>query len=364
MAGCYNFMEEKVTTERKRWFSEQLLAWNSAENQREMPWKGEKNPYRVWMSEIILQQTRVEQGKAYYEKFISRYPDIAALATADDEEVLKLWEGLGYYSRCRNMISAAREIQNKFSGRFPDDINEILSLPGVGSYTAAAITSFAFDQPHAVLDGNVFRVLSRFFGLFSPIDAPAGRKIFEELSTDLLHNHPPALYNQAIMDFGATICKPRRPLCAECPLAAKCVALTLDKVADLPVKIKKLKRKTRWFNFLIIINSGKVLLEKRGPKDIWEDLYQFPMVESAEVPNAGHWILPGFVQPGNRKEPRFLFQHTQQLTHQTIHGRFFVLKTNIVAETAGMWVEIGDIKQFPFPRMIARILSDHHLWTA
>ncbi len=358
MAGNYNFMHGMANSSLKKWFVGKLLSWNSTDNQREMPWKGEKNPYRVWMSEIILQQTRVEQGRAYYERFITQYPEVSSLAMAEDQSVFKLWEGLGYYSRCRNMLAAARRIHDKLDGKFPDKIEDIKALPGVGSYTAAAIASFAYDQPHAVLDGNVFRVLSRFFDIEEPIDTSAGKALFTKLSDALLPRTRSAEYNQAIMDFGATICKPRSPLCEECPLQEKCKALALGRTQQLPVKSRKAVRKDRFFNFLILSCSGKVPVEKRIGKDIWENLYQFPLVESQHVPNLGDWkIKPD--ENANCKKPAFLFQHVQQLSHQNIHGRFFALECKPVEIPEGMqWVKISELKTLPFPRMITRILAD------
>jgi len=212
-------------------------------NNRAMPWKGEKDAYKIWLSEIILQQTRVEQGWDYYNRFIERFPQIQLLADAKDEEVFKLWEGLGYYSRCKNLLATARFITQEKRGIFPSAYKDILHLKGVGPYTAAAIASFAFNLPHAVVDGNVSRVLSRFFGIATPIDSTAGKQEFTALAQALLDQQSPGIYNQAIMDFGATICKPQLPLCADCPLQAECTAFQTGKISDLPVKEKKLQKK-------------------------------------------------------------------------------------------------------------------------
>ena len=359
MPDFYIFMEERVKSENKKWFRKQLMSWNSTENHRDMPWKGERNPYRVWMSEIILQQTRVEQGKAYYERFINQYPDAASLAEAPEESVFKLWEGLGYYSRCKNMISAAREIQTDYGGKFPDDFANIRALPGVGPYTAAAIASFAFDQPHAVVDGNVYRVLSRFFGIAEAIDTTAGKKYFKNLSDELLDVKQPARYNQAIMDLGATVCKPRQPLCKSCPVNSGCFAFRKNKIDLLPVKSKKLVKKSRWFNFLILMSEGRVLVEKRTSKDIWENLYQFPLVEAEKLPVHENWNIDELAAAKIENKITFLFQHTQQLTHQTINGRFFTLQCDAGSFASGeRWVRIEDLKTLPFPRMITRILPD------
>lgn len=204
-----------------------------------MPWKGEKDPYKIWLSEIILQQTRVEQGLSYYNNFIKTFPDIQQLAKAKDEKIFKLWEGLGYYTRCRNLIASARFVAKEKKGKFPDSYEEIKALKGVGPYTAAAISSFAFNLPHAVVDGNVFRVLARVFGIDKPTDTTEGKKYFTQLAEELLDKKRPGLYNQAIMDFGAMICKPASPLCATCCFKKHCIAFQRDRINELPVKEKK-----------------------------------------------------------------------------------------------------------------------------
>jgi len=245
-----------------------LLQWNSYLNTRQMPWKGEKDPYKIWLSEIILQQTRVEQGWKYYEKFITLFPDINKLAAAKDEKIYKLWEGLGYYSRCKNLIETARFISKKLKGKFPDTFEDILSLKGVGNYTASAVASFAYDLPHAVVDGNVFRVLSRVFGIKKPIDSTEGKKLFSQLAFELLDKKRPGIYNQALMDFGAVICKPQNPLCHSCVLKDHCFAYKKGLVNKLPVKEKKIKITTRWFNYLVIGYNDKIYIHKRTSNDI------------------------------------------------------------------------------------------------
>src|SRR5258705_4088207 len=223
-------------------FSRILMAWNRKKNKREMPWKGEKDPYKIWLSEIILQQTRVEQGLKYYENFIMAFPTIEKLAKAKEERVYKLWEGLGYYSRCKNLMITARNIVNNYNGKFPDDYEQIIKLKGIGPYTASAIASFAFDQPFAVVDGNVFRVLARVFGIKKAIDLPDGKRHFNDLAGRLLDKKNPGIYNQAIMDFGATVCKPI-PNCTHCPFNKVCKARLNDSIEELPIKLKKLSVK-------------------------------------------------------------------------------------------------------------------------
>ena len=221
-------------------FSKSLLKWNQTENSRQMPWKGETNPYRIWISEIILQQTRVQQGLEYYNRFIAAFPDIKSLANADEKVVYKYWEGLGYYSRCKNLMATAKFIHNELNDKFPEKFEDILALKGIGNYTASAISSFAFNQPYSVLDGNVFRVLSRFFGKEIPINTTEGKKFYGELAQSLLDKSQPGKYNQALMDFGAVVCKPIAPLCLQCPLRKKCLAFLENKVNMLPVNTKKI----------------------------------------------------------------------------------------------------------------------------
>ena len=237
-------------------FTQILLNWHENENDRTMPWKGEKNPYKIWLSEIILQQTRVDQGMNYYLEFINKYPTVTDLALANDDDVFKLWEGLGYYSRCKNMLISARQIVNEYNGVFPADYDSILKLKGVGPYTAAAIASFAYDLPHAVLDGNVFRVLARYFGISTPIDGSEGKVYFAQLAKQLLHEGASASYNQAIMDFGATICTPKLPLCSVCVFNQQCEAFFNKKVQELPVKAKK--RRNGKDGFIIYWQNMKI----------------------------------------------------------------------------------------------------------
>ncbi len=310
-------------------FTQSLLKWDKEENSREMPWKGEKDPYRIWLSEIILQQTRVEQGLAYYNRFIKNYPTIQKLALAPEKDVFKLWEGLGYYNRCKNLIATAKYISTELKGLFPADYESILQQKGIGPYTAAAIASFAFNLPHAVLDGNVMRVLARFFGIKTPIDSNEGKKLFVELAGKLLNKNAAAVYNQAIMDFGATVCKPQLPLCSKCILADKCIACLLDSVNEYPVKSKKLIKKHRWFYYLLAESKGKFLVRKRQSKDIWQNLHEFFLFEAVSQLSLEEIIaLPEFKKVAGEKAELLHVSKTykQQLTHQTIHGSFIHIK--------------------------------------
>jgi A/G-specific adenine glycosylase len=260
--------------------AERLLAWYER-HRRELPWRETTDPYRIWISEVILQQTRVAQGTDYYHRFVERFPDVRSLAEAPTGEVLRLWQGLGYYSRARNLHAAAQAVMSRFEGRFPQTYDEIRSLPGVGDYTAAAIASFAFGLPHAAIDGNVYRWLSRLYGIELPIDMSAGKKQFAELAASLIDRRRPGLFNQAAMEFGALQCTPRSPDCGVCPFSDRCLALAVGTVDKLPVKKAKVEVKSRWFNYLVIRCNGRILLRQRAPGDIWEGLYEYPLIETS-----------------------------------------------------------------------------------
>jgi A/G-specific adenine glycosylase len=350
----------------KKYFSKQLLRWNKMQNKRAMPWKGEKNPYRIWLSEIILQQTRVEQGWNYYNRFVSTFPNIKKLAAAPEEKVFKLWEGLGYYTRCKNLIATAKFIANDKQGKFPDTYEEILSLKGVGPYTAAAIASFAFNLPHAVVDGNVFRVLSRFFGIDTPTDSTTGKKLFTELAEELLDKKLPGIYNQAIMDFGAVICKPQNPLCTVCPLKTSCTALLEEKVNILPVKSGKLIKKERWLCYLIVEYNGKIYVRKRGPKEIWENLYEFVLLETDKAFSFEEIInSTSFRNITGKNKAAILHvskMYKQQLTHQSIYGNFIQLKVNNEPPLKDYKaVTYKQLNKLPFPKFITGYLAENEL---
>lgn len=345
-------------------FSATLLHWHREQNTRSMPWKGEKDPYRIWLSEIILQQTRVEQGLAYYERFTSTYPRITDLAAAPDTAVLKLWEGLGYYSRCRNLIATARIVTDQYQERFPDSYNDILSLKGIGPYTAAAIASFAFNLPHAVLDGNVFRVLSRIFGIDTPIDSTAGKKEFATLAQQLLDKEHPALYNQAIMDFGAVVCKPAQPLCTACVFNHQCRAFLENRISSLPVKEKKIRIRKRQFNYLVLHYKDQWLIRQRIARDIWQQLYDFPLIETetdspyAQIVAAAE--KDGLI-PENTEVLEASGQYNQQLSHQLVTARFIHLRITrkTPAPDGSEWVARRNLSEFPFPRLIRQYLDDY-----
>lgn len=348
-------------------FTKKLLAW-FGKNHRPMPWKGEKNPYLVWLSEIILQQTRVAQGLPYFERFKAAYPTITDLANAPEDEVLKLWEGLGYYSRARNLHFTAKDIRDNYEGVFPTEYEDILKLKGVGTYTAAAIASFAYDQPYAVLDGNVFRVLSRYLGIKEPIDTTTGKKIFTKLSQELLAKKRPADYNQAIMDFGATQCVPTNPNCKICPLVKSCVAHKEGWINELPIKSKKLKKRSRFFHYLIINNGNKIWIRKRTEKDIWQGLYEFPLLETDKLLERKTLKRNKEYQkiiPSEAVITRVSTPFKQQLTHQRINALFIEITLETpLSEMPEDWVNISreDLKIYAFPRIIDLYLQDKSLY--
>ncbi len=323
-----------------------------------MPWKGEKDPYKIWLSEIILQQTRVEQGLAYYNNFIKTFPTIHQLARAKDEKVFKLWEGLGYYSRCRNLLVTARFISKELKGKFPDSYESIKLLKGVGPYTAAAIASFAYNLPHAVVDGNVFRVLARVFGISKAIDSTDGKKHFTALAEELLDKKQPGLYNQAIMDFGAVVCKPAAPLCDSCVFKKDCYAFQHNKVGELPVKEKKISIKKRWFYYLVMEYKNAIAIRQRTDKDIWHSLYEFPLIEVAAASSVND-ILKQAVKENWLKAKGYSVRtlsplYKQQLSHQFISGQFILLtlKTRPANDGNWQWIARKDLQRYAFPRML------------
>lgn len=263
-------------------FSKHIIEWYK-ENQRALPWRLSADPYKIWLSEVILQQTRVAQGLPYYIRFVEIFPTVFHLAQASQEKVLKLWQGLGYYSRARNLHQAAKTVVNQYNGVFPDTYKELKKLKGVGDYTASAVASMCFDEPVAVLDGNVFRVLSRFFGIDLPINTTAGKKVFKTKAEQGLNRKTPGQYNQAIMEFGALQCKPKKPHCVSCPLQKECVAFQQGKTDKLPVKLKKTKVRKRYLNYMVFVNAEKkTILQQRLGRGIWKNLYEFPLLETEE----------------------------------------------------------------------------------
>jgi A/G-specific adenine glycosylase len=347
-------------------FTNLLIKWNSEQNRRIMPWKGEKDPYKIWLSEIILQQTRVDQGMEYYRRFIETFPTVLELSNAPEKTVYKLWEGLGYYNRCKNLMATARDIALNRNGKFPGEFEELKKLKGIGPYTAAAISSFAFNKPHAVVDGNVFRVLARVFGIKKQIDTTEGRNFFNDLAGKLLDKSQPAVYNQAIMDFGATVCTPQ-PACSNCPLTKYCKAFKEGMIDNLPVKAKKSPAQKRWFSYLVTDYDGKLGIEQRKEKEIWQNLFQFSLIETKSE-KSDKYILAQAVQNRmlSKKSYRVIDiseSYRQQLSHQTIYGKFYRIKLidPPINNKQLIWVSPSSLKNFPFPKLINQYLQDNHV---
>ncbi|MEO5781793.1 MAG: A/G-specific adenine glycosylase [Ginsengibacter sp.] len=346
----------------KKFFTKELLRWNKYDNDRVMPWKYEKDPYKIWISEIILQQTRVSQGLEYYNRFIKRFPAAKSIAIAPEHEVFKLWEGLGYYTRCKNIIASAKYISEELHGKFPKMYEDILKLKGVGSYTASAIASFAYNLPYAVLDGNVFRVLSRYFAIATPVDKLQGKKFYGDLANELLHKKIPGVYNQSIMDFGATICKPV-PLCDVCPLKSRCEAYLQGIQLQFPVKEKVILKKGRWLYYLMVSYRNKFYVRKREEKDIWQNLYEFILIERPKPTTTKKLIasekFSSIFFDRNYKIESISEVYKQQLTHQTINGQFINIsvKSPLDLNTYQL-ISPGKIEQLAFPKFITTYLKD------
>jgi len=263
-------------------FSDELLQWYQ-KNKRELPWRHTADAYVIWLSEIILQQTRVEQGLPYFNRFLEKYPDVASFAAAHEDDILKLWQGLGYYSRGRNMLKTARMVQEQHNGKFPQRYEQLIKLKGIGEYTASAIASFSTNEAKAVVDGNVYRVIARYFGISEPINSTKGKKIFQQTANDLLNKKHPGLHNQAMMEFGATLCKPKNPACGICLVRQGCYAFLHNAVTSLPVKLNKIKVRERYFNYFLITDAHNILMNKRDERDIWANMYDLPLIETSSL---------------------------------------------------------------------------------
>jgi A/G-specific adenine glycosylase len=345
-------------------FSTHILEWYKRFG-RQLPWRDSRDPYCIWLSEIILQQTRIDQGMAYYHRFLEAFPSVDLLAQANEDKILRLWQGLGYYSRARNLHRAAKMVVNEFDGNFPKDFKQLLMLPGVGPYTAAAIASIAFNLPYAVVDGNVYRVLSRYFGIETPINSGAGIKEFQQLADELLPAHQAGAYNQGLMDFGSLVCKPFQPECASCELAGSCVALKRDSVAQLPVKQGKTKIRERFLIFSILTDEhGTTLIGKRGTNDIWAGLFQFPMIEAGSRQSLEDFAqLEEFRAFSANKRFR-ITKISSVVKHILSHQRLFIRFVHI--ETAKLphienyqAIASEDIHLMAMPRAITRYLEEH-----
>ena len=359
----------QVTSDLIDFFQQTLKNWYQ-DSDRPLPWKGIKDPYRIWLSEIILQQTRVEQGLPYYNRFVENFPSIHDLANASEDEVFKLWEGLGYYSRARNLHFTAKYISGELKGVFPDNYKDILTLKGVGPYTAAAIASFAYNLPHAVLDGNVFRVFSRFLGIKEAIDSTKGKKLFAEVSSKFLDQNNAGAYNQAIMDFGATHCTPKNPDCTQCPFRDRCVATQENLVSELPFKSKKLVKRKRYFHFLLFNTKDQIIIHKRTAKDIWQNLYDFPLIEkdkllweeeALSIPEGVPFELNNLTLSIRSISRSF----QQTLSHQIIQANFWEIDLPKVPDklpSGLMSIPREHLKNYAFPKIIDWYLQDNSLY--
>jgi A/G-specific adenine glycosylase len=340
-------------------FSKILISWY-LKNKRDLPWRNTTDPYKIWLSEIMLQQTRVAQGMPYYLKFISAFPEVNNLADANEEEVLKLWQGLGYYSRARNLHATARFVSYELNNVFPDNYKDLKKLKGVGDYTASAIASICFQEPKAVLDGNVFRVLSRLYGVDLAINSNEGIKFFASLSQKLLDESMPDIHNQAIMDFGAINCSPKKPLCNSCVFNSDCVAFINNSVDDFPFKLKKNKIKKRYFNYIIPIeNQEYTILNKRVGKGIWANLYEFPLIETLSSVGFNH--INGELCESSFFEGVFnlsLYNEKEvihKLSHQHIYTKFWIVSDVSLPSTK---IALSNIEDFPVPVLIANFIND------
>jgi A/G-specific adenine glycosylase len=322
-------------------FSQKIIPWYN-KNKRDLPWRHTKDPYKIWLSEIIMQQTRVQQGLPYYIKFAKKFPTVHHLAKASEEVVMKAWQGLGYYSRARNLHHTAKFISKELKGKFPVEFEAIKKLKGVGEYTASAIASFAFDKPYAVVDGNVFRVLSRYLGIETPIDSSQGKKLFTEKATVLLDKKDPGTFNQAIMEFGAMQCVPQNPDCKKCPLNKSCKAFAQNLVERLPVKSQKTKIRTRYFNYLVIRKNNLTLIKKRIGNDIWKNMYDFPIIETKKEMKK----LRNLEAVSVTKSLKHI------LSHQVIFAKFWELNKTAHKKYTGIYVSENQLSKYPFPRLM------------
>lgn len=343
------------------YFPKRLIAWY-LQNKRDLPWRKTTNPYQIWLSEIMLQQTRVLQGLPYYLKFVEAYPKVEDLAKAPEDAILKLWQGLGYYSRARNLHATAKIVSEEMNGTFPNNYEDLLKLKGVGDYTASAIASICFNQPEAVVDGNVYRVLSRYFGIHTPINTSLGQKEFKKLAQQLIDRKQPGTFNQAIMEFGARFCVPQNPDCGNCIFNDSCVAFQQKKVAELPVKIKAKPVKKRFFNYLVILSENEqTILKQRTGKGIWQKLYEFPLIETSEEISISELQKNLQFQTFSKKlniETISLYNEkpvVHKLSHQHLNTRFWIIETLKNKENT---VPFSELKNYPVPVLIADFVSE------
>jgi A/G-specific adenine glycosylase len=343
--------------------AQSLLHWYT-QNKRPLPWRETRDPYKIWLSEIILQQTRVAQGADYYHRFLAAFPDIQSLAAAAEQDVLKLWQGLGYYSRARNMHYTAKEIIEKHTGLFPQSAEGLKKLKGIGDYTAAAIASICYDEPTAVLDGNVARVISRLYAIDTPVDTNTGRKIITDLANSLLDTHHPGTFNQAVMEIGALVCTPKKPACNICPLAFACEALKLKQIENFPVKTPKKAATVRHLNYLVISfkkdNEEFILMRKRTGNDIWENMYDFPCIETRDASDTTE-VLAASEKSGILEGNAFIVkqvsdEYIHQLSHRKLLAKFIQIEVQGVQVVHDNITSVRKdlIAELPLPKLIDR----------
>ena len=344
-------------------FSKEIIDWYQ-QNKRDLPWRRTEDPYIIWLSEIIMQQTRVEQGMPYFNQFAEKYPTVKHFAEANEEDILKLWQGLGYYSRGRNMHHTAQLVMEEHAGYFPRNYNSLIRLKGIGEYTAAAISSFSSGEAKAVVDGNVFRLLSRYYGIDTPINSSKGKKIFTDLANELLDKSRAGIFNQAIMEFGSLQCKPKNPDCFSCPLSISCHALSTGQVNNLPVKIKSQKIRERHFNYILAIKDEFILINKRGPGDIWENMIDLPLFESESKIEAHDLIKSeDFIKLfGNEVFLRRVSSPPKHLlSHQRLYAHFIEIENfteGFLSKQSWFYVNKEELENLPQPKLIFQFFNN------
>lgn len=347
-------------------FAGEIIQWYKI-HKRDLPWRGTKDPYIIWLSEIIMQQTRVEQGTPYFNRFAEKYPTVEHFAKAKEEEILKLWQGLGYYSRGRNMHRTAQIVMEEHAGYFPNNYDSLIKLKGIGEYTAAAISSFSSNEAKAVVDGNVFRLLSRYFGIDTPINTGKGKKLFTDLANELLDKKQAGEFNQAIMEFGSLQCKPKNPDCLACPLQAGCEAKKLNKIHELPVKIKSQKSRDRYFNYILALKDDQILINKRGPGDIWENLHELPLFETNSILAANDLIHSDeFISCfGDKVIIKSISKPVKHiLSHQNLHTNFINIENfseDFLSHKNWFFVHQNELDKLAQPKLIFHFLENFRI---
>ncbi len=344
-------------------FAGEIIEWYQL-NKRDLPWRNTNDPYIIWLSEIIMQQTRVEQGTPYFNRFAEKYPTVMDFASANEDEILNLWQGLGYYSRGRNMLHTAQTVMEEHAGYFPKSYHSLIKLKGIGEYTAAAIASFAANEPKAVVDGNVFRLLARYFGIDVPINSGKGKKVFTELANELIDKREPGIYNQAAMEFGSLVCKPRKPECHSCTLRPGCEAYRTNKIDELPVKLKTHKIRDRYFNYILARNEQGILMNKRGPNDIWQNLYELPLFETEQITDVQSLkdhenFVSAFGINVNIRSVSGPVKHI--LSHQRLYATFIEIENfseQFTNKNGWFYVTMKDLESLAQPKLIFQFLKN------